>query len=103
VLGARFFALIAIVAALCVARVASSAAVPSWDRAELPQSPLGDDGQPPDDGGDADDGLDLILPPHTTWTAVLSPARRLAVEAERAPATSAFAPCIFRPPISALA
>jgi hypothetical protein len=101
VLGARSltrFTLVAAVFAVAVlARVVVSTGVPSCafsDRADLPG------------GGDSDDGdgSDLALPSHTASTALFSsPPRRLVVEAERAPATSAFASRIFRPPISALA
>ena len=98
-LGARFLSLIAIVAALCVARVALGVGAPSLDRAALPSGDS-DDGQDNTDDGDAPD---LILPSPTAFTAHMSPPRRLAVEPERAPATSPFDPLIFRPPISALA
>jgi hypothetical protein len=96
VLGARFLSLIAIVAALCVARVALGVGAPSLDRAALPS----DDGQDDTDDGDAPD---LALPSRPALTADLSPPRRLSVEPQRAPATSPFDPRIFRPPISALA
>jgi hypothetical protein len=98
VLGARFLSLIAIVAALFVARVALATAVPASDRAEIPSGDPSD--QSDEDGGD---GLDLVLPPRAALPAVLPSPGRLAVVAERAPATSAFDPRIFRPPISALA
>jgi hypothetical protein len=97
VLGARFLSLIAIVAALCVARVALGVGAPSLDRAALPS---GDS----DDGlGDGGDAPDVALPSRTALTVDLSTPRRLAVEPQRAPATSPFDPRIFRPPISALA
>ena len=92
----------AVVAVAVLARVVLSTGVSSSassDRAELPG---GGDGN--NDGSDDGDGSDLALPSHTALTAVfLSPPQRLVVEAERAPATSAFASRIFRPPISALA
>lgn len=98
-LGARFLSLIALVAALFVARVVVGASVSSLDRVELPS------GDGDDDSGDGGDAPDLALPSHpaSTLTAVLSPPRRLVVEPEHAPATSPFASRIFRPPISALA
>jgi len=92
----RYLSLLAVVATLLVARVAFSSGVPSSDRAEMPGG--GDDGT-----GDASDGSDVALPSRPTLTAVLSPVRCAAVEAERVPATSEFSAPIFRPPISALA
>ena len=99
-LGARFLSLIAIVAALVVLPlfVARVAVVSASDRAEIPGADPSNQSDP-----DCGDGLDLALPPRTALPAVLPSPRRLTVEAERAPATAAFDPRIFRPPISALA
>jgi len=100
VLRARFLSLFVIVAALFVARVALSTDVPASDRAELPNG--GDGGD--DNGADGDNaGGDLTLPSHAISAAALRRPQRLVVEAERSPTTSAFAPSIFRPPISTLA
>jgi hypothetical protein len=91
----RYLSLFAVVATLLVARVAFSAGVPSSDRAEVPSGG--------DDGTDAGDGSDVVLPCRLALTAVLSSTRCATVEAERVPATSEFSAPIFRPPISALA
>jgi hypothetical protein len=101
VFGVRFLSLMAIVAALFLARVAVSTDLPPGsDRAELPSDP-GAPGN--DDGSLDDDGDDLALPSGTTLSSVAFPAQPLLVEPEHAPATSPFAASIFRPPTSALA
>lgn len=94
--GVRFLSLMALVAALFLARIALSADLPTCDRVELP-SDGGNDG-----GSVDDDGADLALPPGTTLSSAL-PAQPLVVVPEHAPATSPFAASIFRPPTSALA
>jgi hypothetical protein len=96
VFGVRFLSLMALVAALFLARIALSADLPTCDRVEIPN----DCGN--NHGSVDDDGADVALPPGTTLSSAL-PARPLLAVPEHPPAISPVAASIFRPPTSALA